>query len=84
MDKIIRFINIIPLIFITVMFVLCLFIPSKTFSEEEMRYLQQRPSFSIEKIIDKSYMKKTELYFSDQFPFRSFWIKIKNILLEST
>lgn len=66
-----------PLLFILVMFILHLALPDKTFSKEERRYLAQWPVFSTEKVLNDSYGTKVESYFSDQFPFRNFWVHIQ-------
>lgn len=67
----------IPLLFILAMFILHLTLPDKTFSIEEQRYLAQCPTFHIEKVLNGSYGTKVESYFSDQFPFRNFWVHIQ-------
>ncbi len=72
-----RIIRVIPFLFILVMLMLHLVLPDKTFSREEMRYLAQWPTFRVEKVMDGSYKTKVELYFSDQFPFRNFWLHIQ-------
>lgn len=66
-----------PLLFILTMFILHLALPDKTFSKEEMRYLTPWPIFHIEKVLNGSYETKIESYFSDQFPFRNFWVQIQ-------
>ena len=66
-----------PLLFILAMFILHLILPDKTFSKEERRYLAQWPVFHTEKILNGSYEAKVESYFSDQFPFRNFWVHIQ-------
>ncbi len=68
---------VIPFLFILVMLILHLVLPDKTFSKEEMRYLAQWPAFCAENVMDGSYKTKVESYFSDQFPFRNFWIHIE-------
>lgn len=67
---------ILPLLFIVAIFLLHLALPDKTFSKEEKRYLIQWPIFNIERVIDGGFETKVESYFSDQFPFRNFWINI--------
>lgn len=67
---------ILPLLFIVVIFLLHITLQDKTFSKEEKRYLTQWPIFNIERVIDVSFETKVESYFSDQFPFRNFWISI--------
>lgn len=66
-----------PISFILAMFILHLALPDRTFSKEERRYLVQRPVFHIESVLNGSYETKVESYFSDQFPFRNFWIHIQ-------
>lgn len=68
---------VLPLLFILAMFILHLVIPDKTFSKEERRYLAQWPVFHIEGALNGSYETKAELYFSDQFPLRNFWVRIE-------
>lgn len=46
-------------------------------SEQENRSLQQRPSFSIENLLNRSFSKEYTSYVSDQFPVRDTWIKLK-------
>ncbi|MTI46270.1 DHHW family protein [Sporosalibacterium faouarense] len=70
-------VSMLPILFILTMFILHLVMPNKTFSKEEQRYLAQWPDFYIEKVIDGSYETKVEAYFSDQFPFRNFWVHIQ-------
>ncbi|QNK40790.1 DHHW family protein [Caproicibacter fermentans] len=69
--------RVIPFIFMLTMLILHLILPDKTFSEDEMRYLTQWPAFRVERILDGNYKTKVETYFSDQFPFRNFWVHIK-------
>jgi len=66
-----------PILFMLAMFILHLALPDRTFSKEERRYLVQRPVFHIESVLNGSYETKVESYFSDQFPFRNFWIHIQ-------
>jgi len=66
-----------PILFILAMFILHLALPDRTFSKEERRYLVQRSGFHIESVLNGSYETKVESYFSDQFPFRNFWIHIQ-------
>jgi len=67
---------ILPLIFMFIVLLLHLALPEKTFSREERRYLEQWPAFHVERLFDGSYETKMESYFSDQFPFRSFWVHV--------
>lgn len=51
--------------------------PDKEFSETENRVLKQQPTLSIKNVMDGSYMKEYETYFSDQFFLRDSWISMK-------
>jgi hypothetical protein len=66
-----------PLLFILIMFILHLILLNKTFSKDEGRYLAQLPTFHIEEALNGSYGTKVESYYLDQFPFRNFWIYIQ-------
>ena len=55
-----------------------LIIPDRTFSEEENRMLQKKPSFSLGKLISGEFTSEYENYIGDQFPFREFWVSTKS------
>lgn len=75
-----KILSMLPILFVLVMLILHLALPDKTFSIEEQRYLTQWPVFQIEKLLEGSYGTRVETYFSDQFPFRNFWIHIQEWL----
>ena len=54
--------------------VINLFWPPQLVSESENRALKQLPAFSIEKLFNGQYTLEFESFFSDQFPFRQFFI----------
>jgi len=54
-----------------------LILPDRTFSENENRYLETLPSFSLKTLFDGSYTADFESYITDQFPLRDEWIAIK-------
>ena len=62
---------------ISVLFLLFLFMPDKTFSERENRELTQAPAFSLESLFAKKFTTKFESYTTDQFPFRDSWTTLK-------
>ena len=62
---------------IGVAFVVNMIVPSKTFSEEENRNLEQRPKFSLNAVLSGDYFEDLENYYSDQFVLRDTWIRIK-------
>ena len=78
-DIIENIMGMIPFLFILTMLIFHLIIPAKTFSTAEMRYLVQLPSFNIEKVLNGSYGTRVESYFSDQFPFRNFWVDVQAV-----
>lgn len=57
---------------------LTLFLPKKTFSENENRYLQEFPVPTLKTIEDKSFMSAFEKFFADHFVLREKWIQLKN------
>lgn len=65
------------LAFIGVFFILNLVLPDRQFSEQENRYLQQRPEFSFKSLFSGDYTSKFETYTTDQFTFRDEWITLK-------
>lgn len=53
------------------------FMPKKSFSETENRYLAQPPSLTWQSLKSGVFGTEYETYLSDQFPFRDQWIGIK-------
>lgn len=51
--------------------------PSKDFSEEENRALQERPDVEWDAVIEGEFQKAYEDYLSDQFPGRGFFVSLK-------
>ncbi len=49
------------------------------FSEQENRYLAERPELSLSALSSGRYGKEYETYLSDQFPFRNQWITLRTI-----
>lgn len=63
--------------FIGAFFVLNLLLPDREFSEQENRYLQQSPVFSLKTLVSGSFMEDFEGYATDQFAFRDWWTGLK-------
>jgi hypothetical protein len=63
--------------FITLFFLGNLVTPDKDFSQQENRYLQQKPAFSLQSLFSGDYTKQFESFTTDQFLFRDGWITIK-------
>ncbi len=57
---------------------LTIFLPKKTFSENENRYLQEFPKPTLKTVEDKSFMSSFEKFFADHFVLREEWIQLKN------
>ena len=74
MKKIISCITTIIIIFLLV---LLFVLPKKNFSSNENRYLEKWPKFSVESLLDGSYMAGVESYVEDHFPFRDEFRKLK-------
>ena len=56
-----------------------LLLPDKAFSENENRYLAQRPAFSVEALFLGSYTEEFDTYITDQFVLRDAWVGLKTI-----
>ena len=52
-------------------------LPDKTFSEEENRSLTAAPQLSAQALFDGSYTRALGEYFSDQFPLRTTFVRLK-------
>lgn len=61
-------------------FIINMLSPQKTFSENENRYLAQRPEFSVNALINGSFTKDFETYVTDQFAYRDSWVSMKSYL----
>ena len=66
------------LVFIFSVPIITLFTEDKKISEIENKILTQLPRISFENISSKRFMKNLDNYTSDQFPFRTNFIKLKN------
>jgi len=53
-------------------------IPDREFSEQENRNLEQAPKLDSESFFSGKFATQTNVYFSDQFPFRDMFVKIKS------
>lgn len=59
--------------------VLIFTLPHKSFSENENRALASFPEFSLKSLSDGSFTQKIGDFYSDQFPAREFFVKVKAI-----
>ena len=57
-----------------------LVVPDKEFSEDENRYLQQKPKFTIQNLVDGIYTAEIADYFSDQIPLRDLFVGTKAVI----
>lgn len=65
------------LVFLFTLSVLFFALPKSTYSENEKRVLAEPPAFSLEALIDGSFMAQTESYLSDHFPFRDAFVGLQ-------
>ncbi len=70
-------ITLVFIMFIGVFFLLNLITKDRLFSEQENRYLQQLPVFTVRSLASGSFTEDFETYCSDQFFARDFWISWK-------
>lgn len=54
-----------------------LLLPKKDYSEQENRYLEQFPEFSLETLADGSFMQDFETYVCDHFPLRDAFMTVR-------
>ncbi|MDR1962002.1 MAG: hypothetical protein LBQ16_06940 [Gracilibacteraceae bacterium] len=54
-----------------------LLLADQSFSEMENRYLAQLPAPRLTRLLDGSLARGLETYLADQFPLRSFWVRVK-------
>ena len=57
--------------------------PDKAFSENENRYLQEKPHFTFENVVSGDFAEDAENYLTDQIVFREMWVRGKG-RIEST
>lgn len=70
------------IVFITVLFgltIMNLMSPDRVFSDKENRYLEKKPKFSFEKLVDGEFTEKYEKYVTDQFVSRDKWTQVKTL-----
>ena len=65
------------LVFIGAFFFLNLFLPDRSFSEQENRMLQTAPRFSFSSLFSCKFTSAFETYVTDQFAFRDSWTSLK-------
>lgn len=63
--------------FIGLFFILLPAMPDVEFSQQENRYLQPLPDFSLSALADGTFTADFESYTTDQFPFRDAWTTLK-------
>lgn len=62
---------------------LSIFLPKPELSEYENRKLQERPAFSMQKLLTGELMSEWELYYSDTFPARELFVRTAGRIQES-
>ena len=64
------------LLFFAACGILTLTMPDKEFSEDENRYLKQKPELSLKKVVKSDFQNELEEYLSDQVAFRTDFMKV--------
>ena len=64
-------------IFIIAMSLCLIIMPKKDFSENENRYLSAFPELTVKSITSGKFMDEINVYLTDHFPARDFWISLK-------
>lgn len=72
-----KIITLILVLFFIVLSIFLLLGNKKDFSENENRYLQSFPSFSLKRLFNGKYIEEFEDYLTDHFPFRDTFMSIK-------
>lgn len=65
-------------LYIVIIFTSNIVTADRNFSDSENRTLQQKPKFSLDRLIEGKYTSNYEKYISDQFVGRDFWIGVKS------
>lgn len=68
------------LTFISLFAIVALLDHDKDSSALEGKKYEQKPVFSLDGLIDRTFLKSFETYFSDQFPLRDNWIETNNYI----
>lgn len=63
--------------FLTAVMALNIITPDQSFSPTENRSLAQKPEFTVETVMDGTFMTKFETYVTDQFVGRDWWVSLK-------
>lgn len=73
-----RILTLVMVVFLGMFSLISIYMPDRSFSEEENRMLKQIPSFSWKELISGEFTSDFETYVTDQFPFRDSWVRIKS------
>lgn len=73
-----KIISIITTAIVIMLFLLLIILKKEYFSENENRYLEEFPDIKIANILSGDFQDNFSNYVSDHFPFREFFLKIKN------
>ena len=66
------------LLFLALGLILLIFLPRRTFSEQENRVLAQPPRFCLSDLVSGAFTQGVEDSITDQFPLRDGWISLKS------
>ena len=77
-----KMISIIISVIILLLFTLMILFKKDYFSENENRYLEEFPKFSINNLFSGKYTTKIDSYITDHFPFRNYFLGLKTFSLK--
>ncbi len=66
-------------IILSLLSLLNLAVPTRSYSENENRYLAQAPKFSLKSLLNGNFTEEFDDYITDQFVFRDQWVGIKTL-----
>ena len=73
-----NFLSIFIVLFVLIFTISFIFLPKKSFSENENRYLEKFPTFSYKTLLNGKYISSLENYIIDHFPLRDLFMSIKS------
>ena len=73
-----NFLSIFIVLFVLIFTISFIFLPKKSFSENENRYLEKFPTFSYKALLNGKYISSLENYIIDHFPLRDLFMSIKS------
>lgn len=67
------------ILFLVLFMIVNVLVPSRTFSSQENRNLEQRPALSVSNLMSGKYFRDFNTYYADQFVLRDLWMSIQTM-----